>query len=302
MSEINDYYSKYLTAGKDDIDWGLHVLTTGFTKVPGDTNYPMHTHPSDHFFTWERGRILGEYQLIYITRGSGVFESASTSALKIQEGTILLLFPGEWHRYKPDITNGWDEYWVGFNGPYAQRLLEKNYFTRKNPVLQIEQDEDILRLFLQIIENVRAENIAYQQVISAVVVQLLANIYAVHKRMGVKNQGYEKLIQKVKCVLMSQTHQIADIKSIAEELHVSYSWLRKMFKYVTGLSPYQYHLQLRIRKASHLLTSTDHSIKDISYITGFESQYYFARIFKQKTGLNPTTFRKQRRGIMSSKA
>lgn len=302
MREINDHYSKYLTAGKVDMDWGLHVLTTGFTKIPSGKTYPMYSHPNEYHFTWEEGRILGEYQLIYITRGSGVFESANTSPIQIQEGTILLLFPGEWHRYKPDPASGWDEYWVGFNGPYTQQLLRKKYFSKSNPVLIVEQDEDILRLFLQIIEDVRAENIAYQQVISAVVVQLLANVYAVSKRRGIKNQGSEKLIKKVEFMLMSITDQEADIKGIADQLHVSYSWLRKMFKYVTGLSPHQYHLQLRIRKARHLLASTDNSVKEIAYITGFESQYYFARIFKQKVGVNPTTFRNQRRGRMKRKA
>ena len=29
---------------------------------------------------------------------------------------VILLFPGVWHRYRPDVDVGWDEYWISFNG------------------------------------------------------------------------------------------------------------------------------------------------------------------------------------------
>jgi transcriptional regulator GlxA family with amidase domain len=65
-----------------------------------------------------------------------------------------------------------------------------------------------------------------------------------------------------------------------------------MFKKYTGISPGQYHLQLRLIRAKELLISTDQSIKEISYDLGFQSIYYFSRIFKNKLGVSPSEIRK----------
>lgn len=54
---------------------GLYVLDSGYTMVPPGSHYPPVSHDKEHDFDTISGRILSEYQLVYITRGSGVFES-----------------------------------------------------------------------------------------------------------------------------------------------------------------------------------------------------------------------------------
>ncbi len=78
-------------------------------------------------------------------------------------------------------------------------------------------------------------------------------------------------------------HEI-NLEQLADQHHVGYSYFRKMFKKYTGVSPGQYHLQLKIMRAKDLLISTDKSIKEISYEHGFQSIYYFSKIFKKKVG------------------
>src|SRR5262245_30587507 len=110
-------YYKYLPVSEEDENWGLSVLNTGCTRIKPGTAYPNSTHPAHHYFNWVKGRVLQEYQVIYITKGSGQFDSKSAGTVTVQEGSVIFLFPGERHRYKPDAKTGWDEYWVGFNGP-----------------------------------------------------------------------------------------------------------------------------------------------------------------------------------------
>ncbi len=43
--------------------------------------------------------MLPEYQ-IYITAGEGIFESTSVARRKVETGSVILLFPGEWRRYR----------------------------------------------------------------------------------------------------------------------------------------------------------------------------------------------------------
>ena len=82
-----------------------------------------------------------------------------------------------------------------------------------------------------------------------------------------------------------------DFKYYAECNNIAYSYFRRMFKLYTGLPPVQYHLDLKIIRSKELLLSTDKIIKEICYELGFESEYYFSRLFKKKMGVSPSKIR-----------
>jgi transcriptional regulator GlxA family with amidase domain len=73
---------------------------------------------------------------------------------------------------------------------------------------------------------------------------------------------------------------------------MGYSSFRKAFKQITGESPNQYHLNLRLNRAKDLLMTTILNINEIADQTGFESVFYFSKLFKKKNGVSPHNFRK----------
>ncbi|MEE9368353.1 MAG: AraC family transcriptional regulator [Pontiella sp.] len=85
-------------------------------------------------------------------------------------------------------------------------------------------------------------------------------------------------------ILQNNLHQSMDIKELAANLYVSYSWFRKVFKVQPGEAPSEYHLNRRIQKSIDLLRNTDLSIRNISEELGFKSQNHFSALFKRKTG------------------
>ncbi len=70
---------KYLIVNDMDCKFGLWVNTVGYQSILPDSPYPLKEHPSGYFFNAEKGRVLREYQLVYITKGRGLFSSESTS-------------------------------------------------------------------------------------------------------------------------------------------------------------------------------------------------------------------------------
>ncbi len=94
-------------------------------------------------------------------------------------------------------------------------------------------------------------------------------------------------------IMNSQLHQPMDIRQLAANLYVSYSWFRKVFKEQAGEAPAAYHLNRRLQKSMELLRNTDLSIRQISDELGFKSQNHFSALFKRKTGRSPSAFRER---------
>ncbi len=91
---------------------------------------------------------------------------------------------------------------------------------------------------------------------------------------------------------IQQNLSLSSLKNvaIAKALGISEVYLRKLFTTNLNITPKQYILDLRIRKAKSLLTDTPFSITSISEECGFSSVYHFSRKFKEKIGLSPSQY------------
>jgi AraC-like DNA-binding protein len=84
-----------------------------------------------------------------------------------------------------------------------------------------------------------------------------------------------------------------DLKEISSSLNVHPSYLSREFsKYFDNLSFGEYIRKLRIDKAIELIKTSEYSLTEIAYLTGFSDQSHFTRIFKKYTGKNPSAFKK----------
>lgn len=290
-------YNKYLPLTQLEEKWGFYVTTVGYTKVPPDQEYPNNKeHPGSHSFTWNKGRILNGYYLVFIPKGQGIFESTAISPTLINAGTGFFLYPGVWHRYKPDAKSGWEEYWVGFNGAYPAELMNKGFFNEKTPFVNIGYNEQLLILFKNLLETVQSGSSGYHQVITGITLQILGLVNAISNNEDYANDPNSKLIAKARFLMRETIEQPMDIEALAKELPMGYSKFRKVFKEITGKSPNQYYLDIRLKKAQDLLTSTNLNVDEIAWQTGFEEIFYFSKLFKKKNGVSPKAYRDQKKG------
>src|SRR5690606_34237320 len=130
----------------------------------------------------------------------------------------------------------------------------------------------------------------YNQVITGICLQILGLINAVTVLKGQEDDPTGILISKAKFLLQESLDKPVHMESLAKSLNMGYSTFRKAFKEKAGVSPNQYHLNLRLNRARDLLASTTLRISEIAYITGFESLFYFSKLFKKKNGQSPTAF------------
>lgn len=290
---------KYLTVAEKDRMWGLYVTGSGKADIPPHTEYPPRIHPEGYMFGWERGRVLSEFQVLYITRGTGSFESRPTGRKPVRAGAVLLLFPGVWHRYAPDRETGWKEYWISFDGAQPHALVEHEVLLPEDAVLEVGLSDRLARLYSEVLEQIEVEAVGYKEIIASLTYQILALVHSAEQQRRFGSKEAAGVIQKAQLYLVEDLRRPVSFAELAEELGVSYSWFRKRFRRYTGLSPAQYHIQLRINKAKELLTSTTLPVQEIAEVTGFTSPYYFSRIFKAKVGTTPTAWRRYSRGELT---
>jgi len=99
--------------------------------------------------------------------------------------------------------------------------------------------------------------------------------------------------KELKEILQDHIDTSLSLKEISKDVNKHPSYLSSQFsKYFDNLSFGEYIRKLRIEKAIELIKTSNYSLTQITYLTGFSDQSHFIRIFKKHTGKNPSTFRK----------
>jgi AraC-like DNA-binding protein len=254
------------------------------------SSYPISVHPDAYMYAWETGRVLHEYQALYIARGDGGFESKRGGTRTVPAGSVMLLYPGEWHRYRPRKESGWDEYWVSFGGQSVDHLVRQGFFSPEDPVFHTGVDEAIQHAYLDLLDRARVEPIGFQQLNAASVQEILAATLAAVRRQRHGGHG-EAIVRRAKAALEEQVEGMVSITKLAGVLGLCEEHLRRLFREHTGMSPYQYYLELKIHRARLMLRETTFTVKHIARSLGFESPFHFSKAFKQRTGVSPTRWR-----------
>jgi len=283
----------YLIEKDQDLSWGLVVSTTGCQDINPHAPYPPKSHPAQYLFSTENGRILNEYQLIYISKGQGYFTSKGQNKVEVKEGDMFLLFPGEWHNYSPGEETGWFEYWIGFNGTDMDNRVIAEFFIKNKPIFNVGKNEEIINLYKIALRTSKEQKSGYQQILAGIVNLLLGFAYSANELHTFEDIKVTNQINKAKTIMHDNVLTGITCEEIAQRVGMGYSWFRRIFKLYTGFAPAQYMQELKVNKSKELLTNTMLTCQEIAYEIGFETPSYFNITFKRKTGITPKEYRKQ---------
>lgn len=88
--------------------------------------------------------------------------------------------------------------------------------------------------------------------------------------------------------------QELSLDAVADQFHLSVSYLARLFRDYTGKTFLEYLHELRINSAASLLQGdTQLTISEIAYMVGFQSYRTFSRVFREYRGISPSDFRKK---------
>lgn len=280
----------YLPISEDDIQWGMYIKGIGYQSISSNESYPAKGHPIGYTFNPQIGRTIDSFALVYITKGQGIFVSSTQREKTLEQGAAFVIFPHEWHSYRPFEKVGWNEYWVTFGGTYFEKFVSE-LIDKSNPFFSIGVNDQIVKLFREMLTCASEQKIGFQKVLTGATMHMLGLMHSISNNNVFNNRDIE-LIQQACVIMRENVYSKQKPEEIADLLNVSYSSFRKFFKQYTGLAPYQYVLQLKIEKAKELLAGSDVPIHEIAIKLHFESTDYFSYFFKKEAGVSPLAYRK----------
>jgi len=236
-------------------------------------------------------RILGQYAVVTVESGEGVFITKNNGIHNVQSGDVFLLTPDEPTAYYPHKT--WFSRWIVWNGPVARQQVGAVDIDRQNQVFR-QAAEVVRRAFFALVKLMDIEDRSAVLERQAVILNMLAALLrAEHSAifMGHSKPNWEVVLQHIRRHLDSKL-TLAELAALG---HMSVPHFRRMFRRYTGRSPMEFVLAERISGAKALLIRGA-SIKQAGREMGFADQFYFMRVFKKIAGQTAGQFVATARG------
>ena len=101
----------------------------------------------------------------------------------------------------------------------------------------------------------------------------------------------DDLIKAIRHFIQQHYMEELTLETLAEKVHLSPSYLSKLFKRETGENLSIYIQNVRIQQAKILLCTTDLKTYEVAERVGISDPVYFSRTFKKITGMKPKDFR-----------
>ena len=234
-----------------------------------------------------------DYQLLYIAAGQGHFFINGQERV-VSAGNIIVYLPGQPQEYvyfKDDKT---DVYWVHFTGNDVERIIDYYNIRLSENIIYIGTSPDYQWLFGQIIQEMQLCRPRFEELISL----LLRNIFILISRNLIgANRADNSLENEVELAMhyfRENYRSEINVEDYALSRGMSASNFYRVFKQISGSTPLQFILKLRLSNAQNLLENSNLTIAEIASAVGYENPLYFSRLFHKHIGVSPSEYRQMR--------
>jgi len=255
-------------------------------------------------------------ELVLVTGGHATHR-LELESFPIEKGDVFVVPPGMSHGYGNcralDLMNvvfdlkrlELPEYQLlRIPGYVALFSLEPRLRVRDGFKSRLKLDNQALAEVLQLIGLLRKETLERKPTFELACTGLLTTVL-VHlaRSYAAMTTPQSQALMRVASVVEWLNQHFVDpiaLEDLARRAHMSKSTLGRCFQECFGMAPMSYLIDLRLKQAEHLLRDTNTLIRDIAPRIGIDNPSYFARIFRKRTGLEPSAYRERHQSSPAS--
>ncbi|MDQ6419008.1 AraC family transcriptional regulator [Paenibacillus sp. LHD-117] len=257
--------------------------------------------PFDGYYHWHWG-----FEMLLVHRGSGVV-IVNQKTYELRPGMLFYFLPYQLHKVYAEIDedNPYERSVIHFDPAYMESYMGpfptlKDVFTRMRKGFMFEQGLDLAAMQPET-ESVAA---AFQSGVQEAGVSgegehaalFLLQLLSVIQRetMGANQERRMKPIRQSEQIMAwieRHYREPFQLDKLAGELHMSGSYLSRLFRQETGSSITGYLAARRIQQACSLLQSSNQSVERIGEQVGLPNASYFIQLFKRIMGISPHQYR-----------
>ncbi len=267
-----------------------------------------------HDAEWSKGLSMHEtFEMVYIKSGRGVFEIGEQN-VSVGSNDIVIIKPNQRHKLSVASEDGCDfiVLYFKFMDQTEHTLSEVSLGDFINFVsgresgsfikLKVSQKNDIIVLLNRILKEQTNDQLGSELLNYLMLMELFVLISRALKaewENSIKNKSpkIKELMQSAIQFVHNNFEREISITDIAKYVFLSPSYFTRAFKENTGLSPMQYLLNIRIKRACELLQETDQKVGEIALSVGFSNQQRFNDMFKKQTNMTPMQYRNSSKNI-----
>ena len=262
-----------------------------------DTSWTME--PNRHDF----------FEMVYIKKGDVNFE-ISDKPVDIGPNEMIIIKPKQFHKFIVKSSTGCE--FIVFNFKFENKINDNisgvslddflNFVRNKETgpfiTLKVSAKNDIVILLDRILKEKQNDEIGTEFLNYLLVLELFVLISRAMKMewensIKGKSNKLKEVIQAAINYIDTNYERDISLKDISKYVFLSPSYFAKAFKDVTGKSPINFLIQVRLNRAKELLSETQQKVYEIAIGVGFSNQQRFNEIFKKYTGITPLQYRKQ---------
>lgn len=235
-----------------------------------------------------------DHLLLYCVQGRARLEAGRAATL-IQPGTLVVMPAGQGHHYRADDNQPWSLYWVHAGGRAVQDFLQPLLAGQPHAVLSLGVQPALVNDWRALLE-MRSPGFepAALQLAAARLRQLLAHMALLAGRGAGPRSRLD--VAAVQQHMQRHLREALTLEALADVAGMEKFHFAKTFKRLTGQSPLQHFLHLRMTRACEWLDMGEESIGEIAQRLGYSDAPYFSRQFRQVIGMAPSAYRALKRG------
>ena len=245
--------------------------------------------------------VRNNYVIHVVISGKGILDYAG-KRWEIRGGQMFVLFPGVEATYYADKNDPWYYCWLGFDGRSAGKIVESIGFSEQTPVLALS---DVSRIESEIRKMLDARELTLDGQLrrNAGLLKILSTMIrdSVERETADGSPNIYSYSEYAVRYINNHFSEKVRIQDLADHIGISRSYLVKLVKQETGMSPQEYLIETRMRRASDLLSRTNDSIRVVAAECGYDDALAFSKVFKSRFGLNPTEYREKHRKNSASR-